>query len=103
MALNQALNSVTKSILVLSVILLALSSTLGFAQAPDLQEIRWKSETQIRSLLGEPEGIGGPIGTHASYQLWHYAEFTVAFANERVFHIFKKDSLTKSEINENRT
>ncbi|MFT7524898.1 MAG: hypothetical protein ACI9LY_000030 [Arenicella sp.] len=103
MVLNKALNSVTKSIPVISLMLLALSSTLAFAQAPDLQEIRWKSESQIRSLLGEPESIRGPIGTHASYELWGYAEFTVAFANERVFHMFKKDSLTKLEINENRS
>ncbi len=103
MTLNQSLKSGPKSILVMSVMLLVLSSTLAFAQAPDLQEIRWKSETQIRSLLGEPESIRGPIGTHASYELWHYAEFTVAFANERVFHMFKKDSLTKPEMNENRS
>ena len=103
MILNQALNSVSKSILVISVVLLAASSTSAFAQAPDLQEIRWKSESQIRSLLGEPESIRGPIGTHASYKLWKYADFTVAFANERVFHMFKKDSLTKLQINENRS
>ena len=103
MILNQTLNSISKSILGITVILLAVSSTTAFAQAPELQEIRWKSESQIRSLLGEPESIRGPIGTHASYKLWKYADFTVAFANERVFHMFKKDSLTKFELNENRS
>lgn len=103
MILNQALNSVSKSILLMSVILLAVNSTAAFAEAPDLQEIRWKSESQIRALLGEPESVRGPIGTHASYELWKYPDFTVAFANERVFHMFKKDSLTKFEINENRS
>ncbi|MFT6046580.1 MAG: hypothetical protein ACI9WC_002287 [Arenicella sp.] len=103
MILNQALNSVSKTILVISVCLLAISAAPAFAQAPDLQEIRWKTESHIRSLLGEPESIRGPIGTFASYKLWKYADFTIAFADERVFHVFKKDSLTKFEMNENRS
>lgn len=103
MILNQALNSVSKSILLMCAILLAVSSTSAFAEAPDIQEIRWKSESQVRALLGEPESVRGPIGTFASYKLWNYTDFTVAFANERVFHMFKNDSLTKFEINENRS
>ena len=67
-----------------------------------LSDIRWKSEQQVRDKFGDPDSIRGPIGTHASYQLWNYPDFSVAFANNRVFHLFDKDSLHKFELNENR-
>ena len=71
-------------------------------QNVDLEQIRWKSESQVRSLLGEPASIHGPIGTHASYTLWKYEGFTIAFANQRAFHLFDQDSLRKIELIESR-
>lgn len=70
--------------------------------AQDINEIRWQSEERVRSLYGEPNNIVGPIGNHASYTLWKYSNFTIAFANQRAFHVFDKDSLHKIELNENR-
>jgi len=69
------------------------SAKLCAQQVPALEQIQWKSETQIRELLGEPESIQGPTGTHASYVLWKYADFTVAFADQRATHVFQRDSL----------
>jgi hypothetical protein len=68
----------------------------------NLEQVRWKSETQVREMLGDPKSIRGPIGTHASYELWVYDGFTIAFANKRAFHIFDKNSLHKIELQENR-
>ena len=65
--------------------------------AQNVDEVKWKSEQQVRDLYGEPNLILGPIGTHASYSLWKYAGFTVAFANSRAFHLFNNRSLTKSQ------
>ena len=70
-------------------------------QNVELEQIRWKSESQVRSLLGDPASIQGPIGTHASYTLWKYEGFTIAFANQRAFHLFDEDSLKKIELSEN--
>jgi hypothetical protein len=103
MTLNQALNSFIKSIVVALTMSLTSMSAIAATATPELNQVRWKSESQIRSLLGEPKSVRGPIGTHASYVLWQYDEFTVAFANKRVFHLFKKDSLTKFEMIENRS
>lgn len=68
----------------------------------DIDNIRWKTESQVRELLGEPNSVHGPVGTHATYTLWKYSDYTVAFANQRAFHLFDKNSLTKFELNENR-
>jgi len=77
--------------------------TSAYAQEkPTVESIRWKSESQVRELLGDPNSIHGPIGTHASYTLWKYENVTVAFANNRAFHLFDKNSLKKFELNENR-
>lgn len=70
--------------------------------AQDINNIRWQSEQHVRSLYGEPDNITGPIGTHATYTLWKYADFTVAFANQRAFHVFDKGSLTQVKLEENR-
>ena len=67
-----------------------------------LTDLRWKSEEQVRAQLGDPDSVRGPIGTHASYQLWDYPEFSVAFANNRAFHLFDKNSLHRMELNEDR-
>ena len=72
------------------------------SQAQNIDEVRWKSEVQVRALYGEPDSISQPTGTHATYVMWKYPDFTVAFANKRAFHLFKKDSLKKFELNENR-
>jgi len=73
------------------------------SQAQSIEEVRWKSEAQVRALYGDPDSISQPTGTHASYVMWNYPEFTVAFANNKAFHLFKKDSLKKTfELNENR-
>ena len=78
------------------------AGTCWAQQNVELEQIRWKSESQVRSLLGDPINIHGPIGTHASYTLWKYDGFTVAFANKRAFHLFNEDSLKKIELIENR-
>jgi hypothetical protein len=72
------------------------------ASAQDINDIRWKSEAQVKAVLGEPNSVSTPIGTHASYTLWQYNDFTVAFANNRAFHLFGKNSLQKLNLNENR-
>ena len=70
------------------------------AQLRDIQldEVRWKDEAHVRSLLGDPNSVHGPSGTHASYVLWKYDNLTVAFSNGRVFHIFAPDSLKKMAL-----
>ncbi len=70
--------------------------------AQSIEQVRWKSEQQVSNLLGKPQSKSTPTGTHASYTLWKYDDFTVAFANNRAFHLFKKDSLKKVVLEENR-
>ena len=72
------------------------------SHAQSIDQVRWKSESQVRELYGEPTSISSPVGTHASYTMWKYDDFTVAFANNKAFHLFKKDSLRKIVIEENR-
>lgn len=67
-----------------------------------LGEMRWKTASQVKQMLGAPETIRGPIGTHADYQLWMYPSYSVAIANGRVFHIFDEGSLRKLAVDENR-
>lgn len=81
-------------------IFLAFSTSL---KAQETRDIRWKTEAQVRALYGQPNSIQGPIGTHASYSLWKYENFTVSFANNRAFHLFRRDSLTRTiELQEQR-
>jgi len=72
------------------------------ATAQNVEQVRWKSESQVRQILGEPISKTAPVGTHASYTLWKYDGFTVAFSNNRAFHLFKNSSLNKVGLNENR-
>jgi len=84
---------------------LLMSASLFFAtmaNAQSIEDVRWKTEEQVRKVLGEPNSISTPIGIHATYTMWQYDNFTVAFANSRAFHLFRKDSLTKFELEENR-
>jgi len=74
----------------------------SFAQAQNINDVRWKTEAQVRAILGEPNTITNPVGTHATYTMWKYDNFTVAFANSRAFHLFNKDSLKKIRLDENR-
>ena len=77
-------------------------ATSSQALAQNVEQIRWKSTAQVRAILGEPENVSSPVGTHASYVLWSYQDFTVAFSNGKAFHLFTKDSLKKISVNENR-
>ena len=79
-----------------------LSALPSVAAAQDINQIRWKSEEQVRQILGEPISTTAPVGTHATYTLWKYDGYTVAFANSKAFHLFRTDSLNKMELNENR-
>lgn len=97
---NNKPNQVVKAVITIFALTFLLSQT---SVAQDVEQIRWKSESQVRSLHGEPNSIQGPIGTHASYTLWKYDGFSIAFANNRAFHLFDKDSLRKEvELEENR-
>ena len=89
---------------IFSVATLVIWSSIGtvYAEQRDIEQIRWKSEAQVRSILGNPKSIQGPIGTHASYTLWKYDDFTVAFANNRAFHMFEHSSLQKFVLDEDR-
>lgn len=75
----------------------------GVASAQNVNDIRWKSEAQVRATLGEPNSVSTPIGTHATYTLWQYDNFTVAFANSKAFHLFDKNSLNRLDLNEKRS
>ncbi len=77
-------------------------SVLGQAFAQNVEQVRWKSEAQVREILGEPKSVTPPVGTHATYTMWRYENFTVAFANGKAFHLFGNDSLRKLELDENR-
>lgn len=81
---------------------LAFLATTSPLIAQDVEQVRWKSESQVEAVLGEPQSKTTPVGTHASYTLWKYDGFTVAFANNRAFHLFKNDSLRKMALDENR-
>lgn len=72
------------------------------SHAQNVEQVRWKGEAQVRDLYGEPQSVTAPVGTHATYKLWKYDDFTVAFANSKAFHLFKNDSLRKIKIEENR-
>ena len=78
------------------------AATASQALAQSVEQIRWKSTSQVRAILGEPENVTSPVGTHASYVLWSYQNFTVAFANGKAFHLFKKNSLNNLSIDEKR-
>ncbi len=82
---------------------IALLGVVSQTFAQDIDQIRWKSEEQVRAILGEPQSVTPPIGTHASYTMWKYQEYTVAFANGKAFHLFNKNSLRKFELQENRS
>lgn len=101
MKTTQLNQSLVKSSIVFG---LAASMALSITsvQAQSIEEVRWKSESQVLALYGEPQSVSSPVGTHASYSMWKYADFTVAFANNRAFHLFKKDSLKKFGLDENR-
>jgi len=81
---------------------LGISGVCQTSFAQDVSEVRWKSEAHVKSLYGEPNSIQGPIGTHATYQLWKYDNFTVAFSNSRAFHLFSTSS-SKMSLGENRS
>ena len=98
--INNKLNQIVKALITIFALTLMLVQP-SFAQSD--ADIRWKSESQVRSLYGDPNSIQGPIGTFASYTLWKYDDFTIAFANNRAFHYFDKNSLRKEvELEENR-
>ncbi|NND82475.1 MAG: hypothetical protein HKN50_08615 [Gammaproteobacteria bacterium] len=79
-----------KSLLLSGLSVVSLISVAVMAQPQvDREQIRWKSESQVRALLGEPNSVRGPIGTHAQYTLWKYDRVTVAFANRKAFHLFE--------------
>lgn len=96
--------SILKSITTLLMFVICMATV--HAQEVDtnalLEQLRWKSQDRVREQLGTPESIRGPIGTHATYQVWQYPDFSIAFANNRVFHVFAKDSLHKLELLETR-
>ena len=70
--------------------------------AQSVDDVRWKSEEQVRQILGDPLSSTPPVGTHATYTLWKYENFTVAFANSRAFHLFDKNSLRRFALEEER-
>lgn len=85
-----------------TIVFIALFLISSLAQAQSIEDIRWKSESEVRAILGEPQTITSPVGTHATYTMWKYVNFTVAFANNKAFHLFKNDSLKRFELQENR-
>jgi len=84
--------------------ILSLAGTIFMtaAHAQSVDDVRWKSEEQVRQILGEPLSSTPPVGTHATYTLWKYENFTVAFANSRAFHLFDKNSLRRFALEEER-
>jgi len=97
--MNTTQNILTMKKILVFITLFFISSV---SQAQSIKDIRWKSESQVRAILGEPQSITPPVGTHASYTMWRYADFTVAFANNKAFHLFRNDSLRRFELQENR-
>ena len=102
MKLNKLFNELfsIRSLLMSFTVVCAITS--GIAAAQSVEDIRWKSEDQVRAILGEPITSTPPVGTHATYTLWKYENFTVAFANNHAFHLFDKNSLRRFELDENR-
>ena len=86
-----------------AVTMLLTIALLSNATAQSVDDIRWKSEEQVRNILGEPLTSTPPVGTHATYTLWKYETFIVAFANSRAFHLFDKNSLQRVKLDENRS
>ena len=84
------------------IVFTALFLMSGLSQAQNIQDIRWKSASQVRAILGEPISITSPVGTHATYTMWRYPNFTVAFSNNKAFHLFRNDSLTKFQLRDGR-
>lgn len=80
--------------------LLGLMTISVWTHAQTVEQVRWKSESQVRETLGEPISMTAPVGTHATYTMWKYDKFTVAFANSKAFHLFNTDSLKKLELDE---
>lgn len=75
----------------------------SIASAQNINDVRWKTEVQVRALLGAPNSVSSPTGTHATYTLWQYDNITVAFANSKAFHMFHKNSLSRLDLNEKRS
>lgn len=86
--------------MIFAIVMLAASGHQALAQSID--QVRWKSTDQVRAIFGEPQSVSSPVGTHARYVMWQYDGFTVAFANGKAFHLFKKDSLNRLQLEENR-
>lgn len=88
----------------LKTLLVALMASMFSAaiSAQDVSQVRWKSEAQVTDILGEPANKSTPIGTHATYSLWTYDGFVVAFANSRAFHLFRIDGSKKMQLQEDR-
>lgn len=88
--------------MVLTTLLLSFVAITSVAQAQSISDIRWKSESQVRAILGEPRSVSSPVGTHARYTVWKYSDFTVAFSNNKAFHLFRNNSLNRLKLQENR-
>jgi len=86
-----------------SLVLAVFFAFTGIANAQDVREVRWKSADKVRAMYGEPRSVRGPIGTHASYTLWSYDGFVVAFANGKAFHLFSTAEAAALNLNENRS
>ena len=95
--LNQKLIAKTSAVLAISL------ATINTVNAQNVSEVRWKSADKVRAMYGEPQSVRGPIGTHASYTLWSYDGFVVAFANERAFHLFNTSAGKSINLNEDRS
>lgn len=102
---NQLKQTRTRSVRAFSLISLTLlcgSLFVNSAQAQTASDIKWKGQAQIKRMYGEPRTVRGPIGTHASYAIWEYADFSIAFANNKAFHLFRNDSLKKVVLQQQR-
>ncbi len=93
---NQRL--ISRTIIAIGVLVASCSQAL----AQSLDQVRWKSTEQVRAIFGEPKSVSSPVGTHATYVMWQYDGFTVAFANGKAFHLFRQDSLNRLQLEENR-
>ena len=80
----------------------ALIFVSGTVSAQEINQIRWKSASQVRQILGEPISITKPTGTHATYTMWKYPGYIVAFSNNTAFQLFHHNSLKNYGIEENR-
>jgi len=92
--------NIKNAVLTSGLLLLSLMVVGTASQAQTVEQIRWKSESQVREILGEPTSKTAPVGTHATYTMWKYDNFTVAFANSKAFHLFDTNSLRKVELND---